>query len=330
MKKLFSYFLVALVCVLSGCSKPGNGKKIVQIGHFPNITHAQALIAHQLSLEGRGWFEKYLGDNVEIQWRVFNAGPSAMESLFAGSVDVTYVGPNPAINAYVKSGTSDIRLLAGAVEGGAALVVQPNSTIKTPKDFKGKVIATPQLGNTQDVVCRAYLKRNGVNVTLSGGDAQIVPTSNPDQLVLFKTNRLDAVWTVEPWVSRLELNASAKVFLEQNDAITTVLATSVKMLEKEPELSAKIKQANKELTEWILANPKEAKALTLKALESLTKGKIPPELVDNAWKRIKFTHKINEKSLNDFMNDALSCGFIKGKVEIDKFILKNAQSKPVK
>jgi len=114
------------------------------------------------------------------------------------------VGPNPALNAYARSRGEEIRVIAGAVNGGSALVVQPDGRLTKPADFRGKRIATPQLGNTQDVSARAWLVSGGLRITQTGGDAQVVPTANPDQLSLFQSKQLDAVWTVEPWVSRLE------------------------------------------------------------------------------------------------------------------------------
>src|SRR6476619_3070178 len=176
-------------------------KTTIRFGHFPNITHAQGVIAHALSRQGKGWFEQRLGPNVEIQWFTYNAGPSAMEAIFAKSLDVTYVGPSLALNAYFKSNGEEIRAISGAANGGAALVVKTDSPIKTPADFRGKKIATPQLGNTQDISCRAWLKANGFNVTQTGGDVLVSPTANPDQLGLLQRGGVDAVWTVEPWVT---------------------------------------------------------------------------------------------------------------------------------
>src|SRR5438105_12688196 len=125
-------------------------KTTIRFGHFPNITHAQGVIAHALSRQGKGWFEKSLGPNVEIQWFTYNAGPSAMEAIFAKSLDLTYVGPGPALNAYLKSNGQEIRLIAGAANGGAGVVVQPEETFKTPADFPGKKIGAPQSGTTYD------------------------------------------------------------------------------------------------------------------------------------------------------------------------------------
>ena len=138
---------------------------------------------------GKGWFEQRLGPNVEIQWFTYNAGPSAMEAVFAGSLDLTYVGQGPALNAHFKSNGEEIRVISGAATGGAALVVKPNGGINSPADFRHKKIATPQLGNTQDISCRAWLKAQGFNVTQTGGDVKVLPVANPDQLSLFPKRR---------------------------------------------------------------------------------------------------------------------------------------------
>src|ERR1700704_5394457 len=144
-------------------------KTVVRVGHFPNSTHVQGLVAHNLSRQGKGWFEARLGPGVEIQWFTYNAGPSAMEAIFAKSIDLTYVGPGPALNAYTKSNGQEIRLIAGAANGGAGLVVQQDQNLKAAADFRGKKIATPQLGNTQDISCRAWLTDGGLKITQLGG-----------------------------------------------------------------------------------------------------------------------------------------------------------------
>ena len=210
--KTIRLLLTAFLCLL-GTTAFAETK--IRVGHFPNITHAQALVAHNLSRQGKGWFEEKLGGGVKIEWFVYNAGPSAMEAIFAKSIDLTYVGPGPALNAYTKSNGAEIRLIAGSANGGAALVVQPDQNLKAPADFRGKKVATPQLGNTQDISCRAWLIAGGLKITQLGGDAQILPTQNPDQLSLFNQKKVDAVWTVEPWVSRLEREAGGKVLVEE-------------------------------------------------------------------------------------------------------------------
>src|ERR1700693_4278042 len=211
-----SIFALAVLLTFA-VSNPISAETKVRVGHFPNITHAQGVIAHALSRQGKGWFEQRLGEGTKIEWFVYNAGPSAMEAIFAKSIDLTYVGSGPALNAYTKSNGEEIRLIAGAANGGSGLVVQPDANLKAPADFRGKRIATPQLGNTQDISCRAWLTDGGLKITQLGGDAQVIPTQNPDQLGLFKAKKIDAVWTVEPWLTRLEQEASGKVIVEEKE-----------------------------------------------------------------------------------------------------------------
>ena len=310
----------ALALVASGTAQAQSST--IRIGHFPNITHVQALVAHHLSRQGKGWFEQRLGMGVKIEWFVYNAGPSAMEAIFADSIDLTYVGPNPAINAYAKSRGAEIRIVAGAANGGAALVVQPDSQLKVASDFRGKRIATPQFGNTQDVAARAWLAAGGLRITQTGGDAHVLPTSNPDQLVLFKQKELDAVWTVEPWVSRLELEAQAKVLLEEPDAVTTVLATGVKFLDTNREQLRKLVAAHAELTEWIKANPEEAQRMVREELGAETRATIPADLVARAWKRIIVTSTVSRESLDKFMTNAQAVGFLRGAPDLSRLIEK--------
>ena len=292
----------------------------IRFGHFPNVTHAQGVIAHALSRQGKGWFEERLGPNVKIEWYTYNAGPSAMEAIFARSLDVTYVGTGPALNAHFKSNGAEIRIISGAATGGAALVVGGGSTIAKPADFRGKRIASPQLGNTQDLSCRAWLKAQGFNVTMTGGDVTVIPTANPDQLGLLQRGGVEAVWTVEPWVTRLEREAKAKVFLEETDVITTWLASSVKFLSEKRELAKKIAQANTELTQWMQSHTDEAQKLLVDELKAETKTDFAPELVAQSWKRINFTADIPRNFVDKAVKDAKDAGFLKGNTDTSKLI----------
>jgi len=295
-------------------------KTIIRFGHFPNITHAQGVIAHALSRQGKGWFEERLGPSVEIQWFTYNAGPSAMEAIFAGSLDLTYVGQGPALNAHFKSEGEEIRILGGAANAGAALLVKPDSPIKVPADFRGKKIATPQLANTQDISCRAWLKAQGFKVTQTGGDVMVVPTANPDQLGLLQSGGVDAVWTVEPWVTRLEREAKAKIFLEDTNVITTWLASSVKFLKDHRDLARKVVAANQELTDWIQAHPDEAQKLLISELKEETKTDFAPDMVAQAWKRIRFTTEVSKELLAKAVQDGKDAGFLKGSTDTSKLI----------
>ena len=312
-------FLLALALVLS----PGSGfaqQTVLRVGHFPNITHAQALIASELTRQGKGWFESRLGGDVKIQWFVYNAGPSAMEALAANSIDLTYVGPNPALNLYARSQGDEVRIIAGAANGGAALVVQADGRLAKPEDFRGKSIGTPQMGNTQDVACRAWLKKQGYRITQLGGDVRVLPTANPDQLALFTAGKLDGVWTVEPWVSRLELEAKGKIYLEQKDAITTVLVASAKLLAEQRALVKKFAAAHAELTAWINQNPDEARRLANAAIKALTKREMPAALIEKSWARLAFTTELPAGGLAAAVAEAQSVGFLKGAPDLGRLV----------
>ena len=295
-------------------------KTSIRFGHFPNITHAQGVIAHALSRQGKGWFEQRLGPNVEIQWFTYNAGPSAMEAIFARSLDVTYVGPGPALNAYLKSNGEEIRVISGAANGGAALLVKVDSPMKAPSEFRGKKIATPQLGNTQDISCRAWLKAQGFKVTLTGGDVTIIPTANPDQLALFQNGGVDGVWTVEPWVTRLERDAKARVFLDDKDTTTTWLVSSVKLLRDRRELAKKIADANAELTKWMQQNPAEAQRLLIDELKAETRSVFPADAVAQAWNRIRFTSDVSKDLIAKSVRDGKEAGFLRGSTDTTKLV----------
>lgn len=316
----FAKLICTLVLLTMATVLRVEAKTVLRIGHFPNITHAQALVASQLKRQGKGWFEEKLGPDVEIQWFVYNAGPSAMEAIFANSIDLTYVGPNPVLNAYTKAKGEEVRILAGAAIGGAALVVPGDGRLSKPADFKGKKLATPQLGNTQDVAARVWLKKQGYRITQLGGDVLVLPTANPDQLALFQQGKVDAVWTVEPWVTRLELEAGGKVFVDETDAITTVLASSVKFLKEQPDLAKKFLAAHNELTKWLNEHPDEARELVRLELKELTKRDFPEETAKRAWGRLKFTNEISRQQLEGLLKDTQSVGFLRTAEPLDRLI----------
>jgi NitT/TauT family transport system substrate-binding protein len=304
---------------LTGCKRKVDAN-VLRFGHFPNITHVQGLVAHQMSRLGKGWFEEKLG--VKVEWFTYNAGPSATEAIFSGSLDVTYIGPSPVLNAYAKSKGTEMRVLAGGANGGNALVVRPAANINTVADFKGKKIGSPQLGNTQDIQVRAYLAENGLHITQTGGDAMILPTMNPDQLSLFQKGELDAVWTVEPWVTRLELEAGGKIFLEDKDTNVTLLAGSAAFVKDRPEQAKKLQAAHAELTAWIKANDAEAKKLISAELAALM-GKAPSdELLNKALARTVITDTVSRESMDKMVASAQKVGFLKDIVGLDQLFPK--------
>lgn len=312
--------LIAALFPLLCFSQP----KIIRVGHFPNVTHAQAVIAHGMARSGEGWFEKRLGEDVKVEWYVYNAGPSVMEGIFAATLDFAYVGPSPTINAFVRSEGKEIRVVAGACSGGASLVVQPDGRIQNNADFRGKTVAIPQFGSTQDIAARFWLRSLGYQVTLRGGDVKVIPTMNADQLSLFQQGTLDAVWTVEPWVSLLELEAKGKIYLQESSLwpqtdgqyVTTHLVSSVKLIENSPEIVKKWVQAHIELTDWINAHPEEARKIFNEELFSETRRKLPTEVLVRAWTRLEFTSDPLKASLYQYANEAYIIGFLKKKPDL--------------
>lgn len=319
LRLLLIIYHLSLIIPLAG------GEKIkIKVGHFPNITHAQALIGHQLSREGKGWFEERLGPDVEVQWFVYNAGPSAMEAILTEAIDLAYVGPSPSVNAYIKSKGEDIRIVCGSCSGGAALIIQPDGRIKDDADFRGKKIGTPQFGNTQDVAARSWLKSIGLTITQTGGDAMVIPTENPDQLLLFKSRDLDAVWTIEPWVSNIVLEGNGKVYFEESvlwketggKYITTHIVSGKNFLKKHPELIKKWVLAQVELTEWIKGNSKEAKELVRRELKMETHVSMPERILDRSWDHIELTYDPIRFSLLRYAEEAYRIGFLKQKPDL--------------
>ena len=306
-------------------SKPD--EVVVRIGHFPNITHAHGLVAHATSRTaaasgtGTGWFEERLGPGVKVEWYgSYNAGPSAMEAMLAGSLDLCYVGPNPALNAHVRSKAEEIRVISGATRGGSALVVREAAGIRAPADFKGRRVATPQLGNTQDVACRAWLMGQGFSVRLTGGDVTVLPTHNPDQLLLFQSGDLDAAWTVEPWVSRLESEGGGRVFLEEKDALTTVLVVSTRFQKAHPGLAKGAVAAHRALTQWIAANPEEAKARVRDQMRAITTREVPKELLDRCWARMRFEDAVAREDFEAFVAAAGKAGLLAEAHDVSRLV----------
>lgn len=311
MKRVMSYLLAgAAALVMNACNRENPDSREIRIGCFPNVTHVQGLVARNMSRHGQGWFERYL-PGYTLQWHTFNAGPTAMEALFGKTADVTYVGPSPALNAYAVANGREIRLLAGAVNGGAALMVSPESGIRTAQDFRGRSIATPQLGNTQDVSCRAWLQNNGLTCTLEGaGDCRVAPTPNSMQLQLMKQGDIDACWTVEPWVTRLEIMADAGILVQEPEVVTTVLAARTGWLKYHPKEAAALIRAHRELTQWIIDHPEEAQKHVTDELSQLTQTPMDSEIVERAWKRLTLTTDIDRAGLEQFVKDAQRAGLL--------------------
>jgi len=283
----------------------------IRVGAFPNITHAQAMVG-----KANGWFQKAMGPGVRIDWKTFNAGPSAIEALFAGAIDMAYVGPNPTISGFVRSSGEALRVVAGSASGGAALVVRQDAGINKPEDFHGKRVASPQLGNTQDVALRAWLLTHGMKPLDKGGDVQVLPMANPDQLTLFVKKQLDAAWAPEPWATRLIHEGNGRLFLDERDLwpnrqfVITNLIVSTQFLRQHPDLVRNWIRAHVELTGWINQNLPEARKLLNRQIQSETGKALPEEVMNEAFTRIEITYDPIRSSLLASAKSAFDAGFL--------------------
>lgn len=292
-------------------------KKELRIGYFPNINHVQAVIGI-----GNGNFKKTLGDNIEIKPFVFNAGPSAIEALFAKQVDVTYVGPNPAINGYAISEGKDVRAIAGASSGGAVFVIRADTGITSTADFANKKFASPQLGNTQDVALRNYLLEHGFKTVENNGNVHILPAKNADILTLFLKKDIDGAWVPEPWGERLIKEANGKLFLDERDLwpdgkfVTGLIVVRTDYLQNNPDVIEKLLKAHIEETQRINNNKEEAIKNFNTELKKITGQTIPEDQLKESLTRLEFTYDPIQQSLYKSANDAFNVGFL-GKSQPD-------------
>ena len=306
--------LVLVFLFLLALSTPGRAQgniTTIRVGAFPNITHAQAMVG-----KANGWFDKAMGPTVKIQWTSFNAGPSAIEALFAGAIDMTYVGTNPAINGYVRSNGEALRVVAGAASGGASLIVRNDAGIQGPQDFHGKRVASPQFGNTQDVALRNWLKKNGLKTNDKGGDVQILPMANPDQLTLFLKKDLDAAWAPEPWATRLVHEGNGKLLVDERSLwpngqfVIGLLVVNTKFLKAHPDLVKNWIRAHIELTDWINAHPAEAKKLLNEQIQHETNKALAADVLNEAFSRLQPTYDPLHTALNTAAQQAFEDGFL--------------------
>jgi NitT/TauT family transport system substrate-binding protein len=308
-KGTISTILFCAASVLSGWAQ-GNSNT-VRVGAFPNITHAQAMVG-----KANGFFDKAMGPQVKVQWTSFNAGPAAIEALFAGVIDMTYVGPNPAINGYVRSNGEALRVVAGAASGGAALIVRNDAGINGAQDFHGKRVASPQFGNTQDVALRNWLKKNGLKTNDKGGDVQIVPMANPDQLTLFLKKDLDAAWAPEPWATRLIHEGNGHLLVDERTLwpngqfVIGLLVVNTRFLNAHPDLVKNWIRANIEVTDWINGHPAEAKKLLNEQIQKETGKPLSPQILDEAFSRMQVTYDPLHDALNTAAQQAFEDGFL--------------------
>ncbi|GCE21037.1 ABC transporter substrate-binding protein [Dictyobacter kobayashii] len=295
----------------NGGSSQSSSPVTVHLGYFPNITHAVALVG-----VANGTFARALGNNTLDASKTFNAGPALMEALTAGDIDIGYVGPNPAINTYVTTHGDALRIIAGASSGGASFIVRPGANIKTASDLKGKKLATPQKGGTQDIALRHYLQINNLKTTDNGGDIQILPTDNANILNEFKQGQIDGAWVPEPWASRLVNEANGTIFLDErstwpnNKFITTLVVVRKDFLDQHPDIVQKFLQAHVETVQYINNNLPAAEKVANEQLKKLTGKALSAKAIDGSFKRLDITYDPLASTLFKSADNAYALGFL--------------------
>jgi NitT/TauT family transport system substrate-binding protein len=283
----------------------------IRIAYFPNIGHAIPIVGME-----KGFFEKSIGNQTKIETRIFDSGPQAIESLFANSIDVAYVGPGPTINGYLNSENHNVKILAGAASGGASFIVHPNSEINSISDFAGKKIAAPQLGNTQDVSLRHYLSENGLKPSEKGGSVVVYNISNPDIYTLFVKGDIDGAWVAEPWATILEIELNGKrLFHEEelwpnNEFISVLLIANATFVEQNPILITDLLHSHKETAIWINQNPLETRIVFNNFLNSYLGQSLSDDVVDIALSNIVITADPLRDSVYSFAEKANALGYL--------------------
>jgi NitT/TauT family transport system substrate-binding protein len=290
-------------------AKTAKGEPVtLRLGYFANVTHAPALVG----VEG-GILTKKLGKNVTLQLKVFNSGTEAVESIQAGALDASYIGPSPTITAWSQF-DKGVRVVSGAASGGAYLVVKPD--IKNAADLEGKTVATPQLGNTQDVALRTWLKKNGLSTdTAGGGDVSVRPQDNATTLNAFKTGDIAGAWVPEPWATRLVTEGGGKVLVDEatlwptGQYVTTQVIVTSGFLKDHPDVVQQLVNAQVAANDYIKTNTADAESLVQQGIQKATGKPIAGDLVIASFKNIEFTNDPIASSLAKVNKQQKALGF---------------------
>ena len=291
-------------------SAEGERTGTLRLGYFANVTHAPAVIG-----EEEGIFAGALGDGVEIEYSYFNSGTEAIEALFAGAIDASFIGPNPALNGFAQSDGEALRIVSGVTSGGASLVVRDG--INAPEDLADTRLASPSLGNTQDVAMRAWLAEQGYETEQTGaGDVEISPQDNADTLTAFVAGSIDGAWVPEPWATRLVLEGDGHVLVDERDIwpdsefVTTHLMVGTDYLDENPEIVQGLIEGLLEAIDVANGDAAEAQAITNAGIERITTQALADETIASAWDKMTFTPDPVASSLEESKNDAVAAGLL--------------------
>ena len=331
MSRLRTTLVVAVTAALAlaGCSRAertpdaaapaaGGTAAELRLGYFPNVTHAAAIIGDQ-----EGLFTAELGDTT-LTTQNFNAGGDAVNALFGGSIDATYIGSGPAINAFAQSDGEAVRLVAGATDGGAQLVVRPDIT--SPEQLRGTTIATPQLGNTQDIALKVWLKDQGLTVGEAPDQVQIANLENPRTLDAFRQGSVQAAWLPEPWSSRLVLDAGASVLLDERELWdgghfpTTVLLVSTDFVTQYPDTVRALLRGHIAATELANADPARAATIVNDGIEELTGNRLADPVIARAFTELTLSTDPLASTFPQLAQDSVDAGIADELVDLAGFV----------
>ncbi len=323
---LAAILLITMILSLTACGEKKEGKTAVRIAYFPNITHAQALY-----MKNQQTLEKSWKDRCDVSWKAFNAGPAEMEAIFAGEIDLGYIGPVPALSANVKS-NGDVKIISNATDAGSVLLKRKNSGIQSIKDLSGKKVAVPQLGNTQHLCLLHLLEENGLKTTDKGGTVTVNASSNADILNLIDNNSVDAALVPEPWGATIEKNGNAEILLDEKQVFqegnypVAVVVASSDFMDEHPDLVEEFLKAHEDASVSINQNTSEAMNIVNAEIKKATGKSLKTDILKTAFARMKINTKINSETILAFAQISHKEGFInKIPEEKDVFTTTNNQ-----
>jgi len=282
----------------------------IRVAFFPNIGHAVPIVGYE-----SGIFSEGLGNKTLIETKIFDSGPQVIESIFARSIDLAYVGPGPAINGFIKS-EHEMIIISGAASGGASFVVHPNSEINSVEDFSGKKIAAPQIGNTQDVSLRNYLLENGLAPAQKGGSVVIFNIANPDIYTLFVKGEIDGAWVPEPWATIFVQELGGKrLFYEEDiwpnkEFASVLLIGRTDYIEKHPEIIQKWIESHDKTVNWINTNPNKSEVIFNEFMKKTLGKPLPEAIVSESLSNLEITSDPIPESIAIFAQQADSLGYL--------------------
>ena len=301
---------ISIIAAMNHSNYSGSENRI-RVAFFPNVGHAIPIIGTET-----GIFSNGLGNQTVIETKLFDSGPQVIESLFANSIDIAYVGPGPAINGFLKSENKGIKILSGAASGGASFIVHPDSSISSVQDFPGKRIAAPQIGNSQDISLRTYLSENGLTPAEKGGSVVVFNIPNPDIYTLFVKGEIDAAWVPEPWATILVNELGGKrLFYEEElwpdkQFASVLLIGRSDFIEKHPQIIQNWISSHMETVDRINSNPNESELIFNQFLKKTLGQSLPEQIVSESLANLEITSDPITNSIYIFAERADSLGYL--------------------